>query len=221
VTNPPFNLLWEMPFAPCEFGMFDLKAVAVDDLGATTESAPVVVHQVCGRPPLSVLEIVSPADGAVFAAPATFEFKAEILASGSGSALVEFYIGTNLVQRVMSNMTATGPPVSITVSNLPKGEYKLTLRDRYSICVACDVQTNTVRVVDLGIDSPRLTPDGRLQFEVVTAFSGRETLIQSASDLLNWSPLRTNVPSSNTFTFTESSPATNAQRFYRVFVPPE
>ena len=67
---------------------------------------------------------------------------------------------------------------------------------------------------------PSVTPDGRLQFEVVTSFPGKETIIQSSENLLDWLSISTNQPSSNTFTFKEPSPATNFQRFYRVLVPP-
>ena len=78
-----------------------------------------------------------------------------------------------------------------------------------------------IRVVDLGLQSPRLTSTGRLQFDIVTSYPGRQTIIQASENLLDWIPISTNQPTSNTFTFTESSPATNAHRFYRVFLPSE
>jgi len=70
------------------------------------------------------------------------------------------------------------------------------------------------------VRQPSVTVDGRLQFEVVTSFPGKPTIIQASPNLLDWIPISTNQPSSNTFTFTESSPATNSQRFFRVLVPP-
>jgi hypothetical protein len=78
-----------------------------------------------------------------------------------------------------------------------------------------------VRVVQLGVQSPSLTPDGRFQFDVVTSFPDQETVIQASTNLSDWVPISTNRPSSNTFTFTESSRATNRHRFYRVFLPSE
>ena len=65
-----------------------------------------------------------------------------------------------------------------------------------------------------------ITQEGRVQFEAVTSFPGRQTMIQASRNLLDWVPVSTNQPSSNTFTFTDPSPATNAQRFYRALVPP-
>jgi hypothetical protein len=54
----------------------------------------------------------------------------------------------------------------------------------------------------------------------VTSFPGQPNVIQTSPNLLDWTPIGTNTPSSNTFTFTDSSAATNSQRFYRVLVPP-
>jgi hypothetical protein len=217
VTNPPYNILWNNFFSCGNY--ITLIAVAEDDLGARTESAPVVIAQPCGPPRSSVLQIVSPRNGSLLAAPATFDFSAEVLVSGYGISAVDFFVGTNLVREVITNITATGPPVSLTVSNLPAGDYTLSVRDRYAMCFYC---TNVhIRVVDLGLQSPRLTPVGRMQFDIVTSYPSRQTVIQASENLLDWVPISTNQPSSNTFTFTESSPATNSHRFYRVFVPPE
>jgi hypothetical protein len=138
-----------------------------------------------------------------------------------GGASLEFFLGTNSVGVVDTQVSATAPPVSVTLSNLLEGEYKLLLQDRGNSICSCFRMTNTIRVVQLGVQSPSLTPDGRFQFEVITSYPGRETVIQASRNLLDWIPLSTNRPSSNTFTFAESSPATNSHRFYRVRVPSE
>src|SRR6266487_1301869 len=62
VTNPPFNLLWQVEQRGAFSGSLDLQAVAVDDLGAQTESAIVTVTYYTGGPPQPVLEIISPLD---------------------------------------------------------------------------------------------------------------------------------------------------------------
>lgn len=203
-----------------------MKAVAIDDSGARSESNPVRVHYVIGAPPRPVLVIVSPSNGAIFAAPATFVFSAEVLASTAQDAgPVEFFIGTNSVGLVDAGalLTATTPPSSVTVSNLLEGEYKLTVRFRGGdgLFCPCNLITNTIRVVKLGMQLPRLTADGRFQVEVLTSFPGKETIIEASSNLVNWFPISTNQPLSSAFTFTESSPATKSQRFYRVSLPPE
>ena len=224
VTNPPFNLLWQVEQRVAFSGSLDLQAVAVDDLGAQTESAIVTVNYYTGAPPQPVLEIISPLDGAVFPAPATFVFSAELLASSGGTGPVEFFVGTNSVGLVDQGglFSATTPPSSVTVTNLPEGDHKLTVRYRGidGIYCTCVLKTNTVRVGNLSLKLPLITQEGRVQFEAVTSFPGRQTMIQASPNLLDWVPVSTNQPSSNTFTFTDPNPATNAQRFYRALVPP-
>jgi hypothetical protein len=79
----------------------------------------------------------------------------------------------------------------------------------------------TIRVVKLGIQLPRVAATGRLQFDVLTSFPGRQTIIQTSFNLSDWTAISTNQPPTNSFTFTESSPATNSHRFYRVVLPTE
>jgi len=130
VTNPPFNILWQVESACCTgYGTWDLKAVAMDNLGAKTESAPVTIRYYSGGPPSPVVEIVSPGDGILFAAHTTFLFSAELLA-GLDSGPVEFFVDTNSVGLVGADINAAAPPASITVSNLPIGEHTLTVRFR-------------------------------------------------------------------------------------------
>jgi len=217
VTNQPYNILWNNLFSCGNY--VTLIAVAEDNFGARTESAPVVIAQLCGPPPSSVLQIVSPKDGTLFAAPGAFDFNAELLTSAYGTSAVQFFAGTNLLGEVVATLTADGPPVSITVTNLPAGSYNLSVIDRYA-----NFHPNksiNIRVANLGVQSPRLALDGRFQFDIVTSYPGRQTVIQASENLLDWVPITTNQPSSNTFTFTEVSPATNSHRFYRVFLPPE
>ncbi len=225
VTNPPFNIIWEVRVPGALYGMLHLKAIAVDNLGATTESAPVTVFYYLDPPPAPVLQIVSPRNGALIAAPATFEIRAELLASLGDTGPVEFFVGTNSAGLVDQGgiFSATTPPNSITLSNLLEGEYKLMVRYRggNGLWCPCNWRTNTIRVVKLGVQLPNLTQAGRFQFEVLTSFPGRQTIIQASSNLGNWVSLSSNYPSSNSFTFTEATPATNAQRFYRVLVPSE
>ena len=224
VTNPPFNVLWQVDVRGATYGTWNLKAVAFDNLGASTESVPVTIYYYTGGPPEPVLEIVSPRNAEVFAAPATFDFAAELLASTGDRGPVEFFVGTNSVGLVdqRGDFTATTPPNSITLSNLLEGEYKLTVRylGFDGVYCTCVLRTNTVQVVKLGFQSPIVTTDGRLQFEVVTSFPGKPTVIQASENLLDWLPISTNQPSNNIFTFTDSSLATISQRFYRALVPP-
>jgi len=228
VTQPPFNFLWAagagVPIDVTK-NYWDLNAVAFDNEGARTESRPVRVGYLLGLPPGPVVEMRSPKDGEIFATPATFEFTAEVLASLGDSGPVQFYVGTNLAGVVDdgSPLSATTPPRSVTVSNLSEGMYPLTVRyggqNGYENCESCRSTTNTIRVVRLGARTPALTAEGSLQFEVVTSFPGRETVIQASSNLLDWLGVSTNSPSTNVFTFSEPLATNRAHRFYRVWLP--
>jgi len=85
---------------------------------------------------------------------------------------------------------------------------------------ACVLKTNTVRVGNLSLKLPIVTQEGRVPFEAVTSFPGKQSILQASPNLSDWVPISTNLPSNNTFTFTDPNPATNSQRFYRALVPP-
>ena len=224
-TNSPFNALWNVMPREAPYGTWMLKAVVVDSLGATNESAPVTISYYTGGPPDPVVEIVSPRDGALFAEPATFVISAEVLASVGDTGPVEYFVGTNSVSIFdqVTNLSATTPPSSIMVSNLAEGEYSLAVRYLgMNGCPSCPLHpTRSIRVVKIGVQLPSVTPNGRMQFEVVTSFPDRPTIIEASPNLHDWSPISTNRPSGNAFIFTDSSPGSDARRFYRVRVLPE
>jgi hypothetical protein len=219
-TNPPFNVVAEMP-EPV-FGhnnRYFLKAVAYDNQGGSSESAPVEV----GYPSLGPIFVwggmVSPRRGAFFRAPASFDIIVQLLSvSDADGGELEFFIGGHSMGMVNGNFGPTCPATSMSVTNLPEGEYPLEVV-YHADGIFFYRQTNTVRVFRLELEMPRVGPDGKLQFEVQTSLVGRNTVIQSSSNLLSWTSVSTNQPSTNIFTFTEPFPATNGPRFYRVIVP--
>jgi hypothetical protein len=71
------------------------------------------------------------------------------------------------------------------------------------------------------VAQPCVTAVGQFQFNVVTAFPGRQTIMEVSPNLSDWTPISTNQPSGNMFTFTDSSPAASQPRFYRVIVLPQ
>jgi len=219
-TNAPFEIVWFVAAG----GSHILRARAYDNLGASGESPPFsyVFPEFGGSQ--REFEVRSPSNGSIFASPATFDFSAELLVSLScNTGAVEFYAGTNSVGTVTQSgpFTVSTPLYSLTVTNLPEGDYQLSLRkDSFSATSyapgSCDGVF--IHVTKLGIRPPRLKQDSRFEFDVVTSFPTNQNIIEVSSNLLNWVPISTNVPSTNTFTFTDPSPATNSPRYYRVFV---
>jgi hypothetical protein len=219
-TNAPYSMIWQV-LGPVNWRI--LKAVAIDNLGAITESSPVPVL-VEQFPRAPVFAITSPANGNVFSAPASFVISAEVLANaGQNLSSVEFFVGANPVGIVEQSgpFTGTTPPYSLTVSNLPEGDYRLDIRQNGYVSVFAPTlcEGPVIHVTKLGVNSVRLTPNGHFQLDVVTSFPTNQNVIQASSNLLNWTAISTNVPGTNSFTFTEPTPATNSPRFYRAVVP--
>jgi hypothetical protein len=222
VTNAPFNLVWQVYLPGVDYGDFDLLAFALDSLGRRAESSPVSFHYSSTQPTFAVVEMLTPRNGSVFAAPATFVFSAEVLASEGDAGPVEFFVDDNSVGVASGSefLRATTPPVSVVISNLLEGEHVLQVKYLGGGSCYCDYITNKIRVVRLEMRSPRLTPEGRFQFDVVASLPGIKTIVQVSPDLAAWTPITTNQPSGTTLTFTDTYPATNGQAFYRVSLPP-
>jgi RHS repeat-associated protein len=121
--SPPQVLLGTSTAAPYSFnwtnvpqGSYALTAVATDDRGVATSSAPVVIT--VNTPP--AVSITAPVDGAVLAAPATITVTANASDPEGALTKVDFYQGTTLIG------TATTAPYSATASNLVSGSYSFT-----------------------------------------------------------------------------------------------
>jgi hypothetical protein len=69
-----------------------------------------------------LVRITSPADGAIFTAPANIVISANLSAGDNTLSRVDFYQGTTLVG------SSTTPPYSVTWSNVPVGNYSLTAK---------------------------------------------------------------------------------------------
>ena len=87
---------------------YTIQAVATDNFGVTTSSAPVVVR--LSDPPVATL--LRPPPGEVIQAPATVEFEISARDPDGSVRRVEFYFGTHLLG------AATAPPYTLTVPNL-------------------------------------------------------------------------------------------------------
>ena len=218
VTNSPFNLKWQV----LGFRRQPIRAVAVDDFGAESETIAGDLIILDGRPTEVYAEIVWPPNGAMFGAPATFEFAVEVMAGGN-TGPIDFLVDGTFVGRHAGYgaMRATTPPSILTVTNLPEGNHVLGfIWQGEPECYRCGAVTNNIRVVRLGMHSPQVRPDGARQFEVATSYGGKLHVIEGSPDLLDWCTIAiTNAPATNSFTFFVPHCDRPDDRYYRVLVP--
>ena len=114
-TTSPYS----MPWTNAGVGSYTLTAVATDNEGAMTTSAPVHVTVTATNAPPSV-SISSPAAGASFVAPATIPVSANAADSDGTVASVAFYASGALIG------TDTTSPFSVSWPNVAAGSYSLT-----------------------------------------------------------------------------------------------
>src|SRR5262245_47483364 len=115
VTSAPYWVTW----AAVPAGTYSLKAVAVDNGGASTSSATVSIRvdAPANQPPTATL--TAPANGATFTAPATVTLSASASDSDGTISKVEFYNGTTLLG------TDTTSPYSYSWSSVAAGTYSV------------------------------------------------------------------------------------------------
>ncbi|MDD2763154.1 MAG: Ig-like domain-containing protein [Opitutaceae bacterium] len=101
-------------------GSYTLTAVATDDAGATTTSAPVgiTVATPVNQPP--TVTLLAPADGATFTSPAAIHLEATASDPDGTIAKVEFFHGASKLGEV------AGPPFVFDWLNVAPGGYALT-----------------------------------------------------------------------------------------------
>jgi hypothetical protein len=114
-TSSPFTIAWSDVAA----GSDTLTAVATDDDGATTTSAPVTVTVTGGNQPPTV-SLTAPEDGASYTAPATLTITADAADPDGTVARVDFYAGSTLIG------SDTASPFTITWSDVSANSYTLT-----------------------------------------------------------------------------------------------
>jgi len=113
-TQAPYSMTWSNVPA----GSYNLTAIATDNDGGSTTSAPVSMR-VNGYP---TVMLTSPTSSASFRAPATVTFTATAQDSDGTVSRVEFYAGTALVAMV------TAAPYTYIWTNVAAGSYSLTAR---------------------------------------------------------------------------------------------
>ena len=113
-TASPYTVTWNNVTA----GSYSLKARAIDNSSASTDSTPVNIS--VDAPP--TVSITSPTNGASFNAPASITISANASDSDGTVSRVDFYQGTTLIG------TATTAPFSTNWNNVTAGSYSLTAK---------------------------------------------------------------------------------------------
>ena len=153
--------------------------------------------------------ITNPVSGAVFAAPANVKIGATATVAGGSVTNVAFFANTTSVG------SAQSAPFTVTSGSLAAGPYALTaVATAAGISATSSVVNITVvSPIPIALSSPRIT-NNQFAFDY-SANPGLSYVVQNSSNLIDWLPLVTNVPSSNSVHFTDTfSP--NGARYYRV-----
>jgi len=156
---------------------------------------------VVAPPPAVTVSITNPPPGSVFAAPANVKILASASASSGAVTNVTFFGNSSLLG---SKKTA---PFSIT-NNLAAGSYNLT-----AVATAGGISA-TSSVVSISVVSPvqtslsgaseTLSPANNKFTFGYSVTPGLRYVVEGSSNLINWRPLMTNVPSSSPAFFTNS-----------------
>jgi plastocyanin len=154
--------------------------------------------------------ITSPTNGAVFTAPAAFSFEADASdPNGDDIMDVEFWVDNEMVDDVYS------APYVTSITNLPARVHTLTavVWDKSFTTATNAITVNVVNTGPITMGFAGWTGT-LLLFEVNGLTPGKTNILECSSNLLDWVPIRTNVPDGAGFGFT-SNPTARAQ-FYRV-----
>jgi plastocyanin len=180
------------------------------------QTGTIVVQEVLSSVPPSI-SILSPTNGATFAAPWTGSISATASANGATITNIDFYAGSILLGSV-AHPSATA---LLNVVNLPAGSYSLS-------AVAFDNlgATNTSTSVEVHVVTPApITVQGPFR-PSVTSFQftysttpGLTYVIRRATALSAWTPIATNSAISNVSTYLDPN-AEAAFNFYSVSLLP-
>jgi plastocyanin len=172
------------------------------------QTGTITVQAAAEIPP--TVTILSPANGTVFNAPATFTITASASEPGGNIVSVEFFRdGTSIG-------ITTASPYSQTVTNLPAGNYTCSAVATGS---GGSNATNSISLVVVApqpilLTAPLRISDTTFQLSFSTV-PGLRYVVQRSTDLLNWTGISTNIAASNSFSFQDTN-ASPAAAFYRV-----
>jgi regulation of enolase protein 1 (concanavalin A-like superfamily) len=161
-TTSPYTFSW----ANVAAGSYTLKAMAVDNSGASTSSSTATVTVNANKPPL--VSLTSPLTGTKFAAPATITISATASDPDGTIQRVDFYNGSVLLG------TDTASPYSFTWLNVVAGSYSLTAvaRDNLGASTVSSWSDITVgaSILSKAIFTPAIVPDS-IQYYTFEVFA--------------------------------------------------
>jgi hypothetical protein len=212
-TTPPYRLL----ITGLPDGQYVFAARAVDNQGATTTSAPARVT-VADVPPTLVLS--SPADGAVFAAPAQIELQAEVNNPGGQSLeRVEFLQNETVVGQALA------APYRMTLSGVGPGNH--VFQARLVFGGGRTVSSAPVTVTVTGVSQPprlveptALPPGGPFQEFQFTArnLAGGTYQIEATTNFTAWTVVASGSITGATQVFRVPRSTTSNRQFFRLVV---
>lgn len=160
-------------------------------------------------PPAPTVSITSPASGAVFAAPANVKFTVNASVSSGSVTNVAFFNGASSLG---SSQTS---PFNFTSGSLGAGSYSLTAVATAAGISATSsvVNVSVVTPVATSLSAPTAGANNQFSFSY-SANAGLNYVVESSSNLFNWTPLFTNTANSSSVSF--STDILPGDAFYRV-----
>jgi hypothetical protein len=164
-------------------------------------------------PPTPTVTLTNPAAGVVLAAPATLHLGASASVSSGTVTNVTFFASTGGAPASVGSVTTS--PFNVNSSSLAAGSYALTaVATAVGVsATSAPVNISVVTPVAVSNSAPAVSSQHfRFNF---AANPGLTYVVQRSTNLINWTPILTNVPSVSSAPFTDSA-AVGSNGFYRV-----
>lgn len=209
-TTSPYTYNYAISSA----GTYSFSAVAVDNQGASTQSAAVSLNAAANQPPS--VTMTSPANGTSVVAPTTVTLAANAIDSDGTVSKVEFYNGTAKIGE------DTTSPYGYSYSLSSAGTYAFSARaidDRgassQSAAVSVTVTIPPPVVKNPDVSGITYTPGTGVQL-TVTGTAGQSQSVYASADLRTWTLLSTTSNTTGTVSISDPAASNLTQRFYRV-----